>query len=154
MIEAVSRDNGNVTEVEQKLVLACESEIKDEGKLKQDTIDAIEKIMAGEWEAGKTIEIGGIEFTSEELQNLVMIADQLGMSLDGLDLGDTGLEEEAQKAKELKEAIDGITNTEIRIAIDSQGFETSTQVENILSVVDKIVNEWLAYLFPTLFPFS
>ena len=94
--------------------------------------------MDGTWDANKTIEIGGMEFTSSEMNELVNLAKELGISLDGLDIGDTGLEEESQKAKALKEAIDSISTTEVRVAIQSEGFETSDQVNNIMTAIEQI----------------
>lgn len=137
IIDAVTKD-GKVTEVEEKLVLACETEIKDKGKLEQSTIDAINQVMDGTWDVNKTIEIGGMEFTSSEIRELMSLADQLGISLEGLNIGDTGLDGEAQKAQALKDAIDSISDREIKVAIEAEGFENSDQVNNIMSVVDQI----------------
>lgn len=137
MIDLVTADN-KVTEIEQDVIMAVQTEIKDEGKLKDDTVKAIEGLLDGTLNIDKGVEIAGLELNREEAMQLRNSLKEAGIEAKDLKLGDTGMDKAKSDAKELEKSLNAIKNVEIRTTIEQQGFESATQVDNMVKALEKI----------------
>ena len=140
MINLVTAD-GEVTEVEQNVLMAVQTEIKDEGQLKDETVKTIEGLLDGTLEIDKGIEIAGIKLNAQEAEQLKKSLQEAGISAKDLKLGDTGIEKAEQQAQALEQELSKISDTEIRLAIEEQGFDSAEKVQNLVSVLETVPEE-------------
>ena len=140
MIDLVVAD-GEVTEVEQKVLMGVQTEIKNEGQLKDETVKTIEGLLDGTLEIDKGIEIAGIKLNAQEAEQLKKSLQEAGISAKDLKLGDTGIEKAEQQAQALEQELSKISDTEIRLAIEEQGFDSAEKVQNLVSVLETVPEE-------------
>lgn len=140
MIDLVVAD-GEVTEVEQKVLMGVQTEIKNEGQLKDETVKTIEGLLDGTLEIDKGIEIAGIKLNAQEAEQLKQSLQEAGISAKDLKLGDTGIEKAEQQAQALEQELSKISDTEIRLAIEEQGFDSAEKVQNLVSVLETVPEE-------------
>ncbi|MEG2250634.1 MAG: hypothetical protein RSD09_03540 [Bacilli bacterium] len=133
--------DGKATEVEQKVLMAIETEIEDEGKLSKDTITKIENLMDDDFKVTKGMKINGLDLTLEETKELQKGLADCGFEAGDIDLTKTGVEELLNSSKEVKSAIEGIKGSELRFKFLEQGFETKEQVDNMKTALDSIPKE-------------
>ncbi|MBQ8044677.1 MAG: hypothetical protein IJ272_11150, partial [Clostridia bacterium] len=140
LIDAVTAD-GKVTEIEEKILLALTTELQNEGQISNDILTTLNDVIHGTldgYNLDAKIEIGGVEFTIRQLQSLVGEAETTKEALDklkGLDFENDGAEELKTTIKEVKEAVQGINDTKVRIAMDAQGFDKKEEVDMMLKAI-------------------
>ena len=143
LIDAINAD-GDVNEIEEKLLVAITAELKNEGQISNDILTTLNDVIHGTldgYNLDDTIEIGGVEFTIRQLQSLVGEVETLEQAynkLKGLDFENDGAEELATQIEEVKEALNGIDSTHIRVAMDAQGFEKKEEIEMMSEAIEQI----------------
>ena len=107
LIDIVAKD-GEVTEIEQNLLLACSMEIENEGQLREETISMIEQMLEGNFDVSKEVEIQGVRFSMtqlEELQNELKGLNLTAEDIANMDIGNLGLDGVIEEAKKVDEAL-------------------------------------------------
>ena len=137
MIDLVTGDN-EVTEIEEKVIMAVQTEIKNEGKLKDETVKTIEGLLDGSLNIDSGIEIGGLELSRHDAEELRKSLQDAGIEAKDLKLGDTGMDEAKAQAKELEQTLNEIKDVEIRAEIEQIGFDSADKVDNLMSQLKKI----------------
>ena len=146
LIDAVGID-GQVTPLEQRLLIACSTEIENEGQLKTETVETLQKIFEGDTanlDMNAEITIGNSKFAVKELMEIYDTAKQTkgGLEeLNNIDIGDVGATELKTQIEEVRNAIEGIDNTNIRVAMDAQGFEKREEIEITQELIKGIDGE-------------
>ena len=143
LIDAINAD-GDVNDIEQKILVAITTELKNEGQISADILQTLNDVIHGTldgYNLDKKIEIGGVEFTIRQLQSLTKGAETTKEALDklkGLDFENDGAEELKTTIEEVKEAVQGINDTKIRVAMDAQGFDKKEEVDMMLKAIEGI----------------
>ena len=138
VIDVVTKDN-KVTEVEQKLLMTCQMQIQNEGKLSDDLTKQLEGIFDGSIDISNGITIEGIEFNKEEAlalkEALAGCVDESGK----LNLSDTGIEKLAQQAKEVEKALSSLGKGKLRVEFEKQGIKDNVEeINSLKSALEKI----------------
>lgn len=137
MIDLVTGDN-EVTEVEEKVIMAVQTEIKNEGQLKDETVKTIEGLLDGTLNIDSGIEIGGLELGRHDAEQLRESLRNAGIEAKDLKLGETGMDKAKAQAKELEQTLNEIKDVEIRAEIEQIGFDSADKVNNLMSQLEKI----------------
>ena len=143
LIDAINAD-GDVNEIEEKLLVAITTELKNEGQISADILQTLNDVIHGTldgYNLDETIEIGGVEFTIKQLQSLVGEAENVEQALNklkNLDFENDGAEELATTIEEVKEALNGINDTRVRVAMEAQGFDKKEEVDMMLKAIEGI----------------
>ena len=138
MIDLVTNNGkGEVTEVEQRLLMNVQAEIQDEGKLSSDTVKKIEQLLDDDFVIDKEFEIAGLKLSVNEAKALREELQQAGYTAEDLNIGDTGIEKEVQKSKELQDTLNSIKDIELRFAIESNSnfLDTKQEIDNMQEAI-------------------
>lgn len=135
MINLVASDN-EVTEVEQRVLMAVEAEIENKGQLQEDTIATIEGLLDGTLNIDKGIEINGLELSRYEAEALKNELQEAGITAKDLKLGETGLEKAQKQAEELKKAVSEIKNVELRVEVKKLNFNNADELKRMQDTMD------------------
>ena len=140
IIEAVTADN-KVTEVEQELLMTCEMQIENQGKLNDDLANQLQGIFDGTIDISNGVEIAGIKFNAEEAQQLkealAGCADEAG----NLNIKDLGIDKMANDAKKLEAIMKSIGSKKLRIAFEKAGIKDNVNEVNSLKEALKSIPE-------------
>ena len=140
MIEAVTADN-KVTEVEQELLMTCEMQIENQGKLNDDLANQLQGIFDGTIDISNGVEIAGIKFNAEEAQQLkealAGCADEAG----NLNIKDLGIDKMANDAKKLEAVMKSIGSKKLRLEFEKQGIKDNVNEVNSLKEALKSIPE-------------
>lgn len=145
-IDAVTAD-GKVSNIEKHLMLAVTTEIQNEGQLKKETVDNLQKIFDGdlsELDMNAKIKIGDTEFVVKDLVKIREEAEKTKGGLEkigDIDFSNVGSAELKTQIEEVRSAIEGIDNTNIRVAMDAQGFEKREEIEITQELIEGIDGE-------------
>lgn len=141
LIDLVTGDGDNLTEVEQKVFMSCQAEIQDEGQLSKDTVAKIEGLLDGTLNIDQGVEIAGLKLTGEDAKELRTELQECGKTAEEIALGDTKMDEALKDAESIKKAISDIKDTDLRMKFDSQGFESVDQINNMKTALESIPEE-------------
>ena len=138
VIEAVTADN-KVTEVEQELLMTCEMQIENQGKLNDDLANQLQGIFDGTIDISNGVEIAGIKFNAEEAQQLkealAGCADEAG----NLNIKDLGIDKMANDAKKLEAVMKSIGSKKLRLEFEKQGIKDNVEeINSLKSALEKI----------------
>lgn len=140
MIEAVTADN-KVTEVEQELLMTCEMQIENQGKLNDDLANQLQGIFDGTIDISNGVEIAGIKFNAEEAQQLkealAGCADEAG----NLNIKDLGIDKMANDAKKLEAVMKSIGSKKLRLEFEKAGIKDNVNEVNSLKEALKSIPE-------------
>ena len=140
IIEAVTADN-KVTEVEQELLMTCEMQIENQGKLNDDLANQLQGIFDGTIDISNGVEIAGIKFNAEEAQQLkealAGCADEAG----NLNIKDLGIDKMANDAKKLEAVMKSIGSKKLRLEFEKAGIKDNVNEVNSLKEALKSIPE-------------
>lgn len=144
IMNAFARD-GEVTEIEQKVLMNIQAEIQDKGKLTGETLREVEDLLSGNFDNLKVdgkIMFNGLELSVKEAEALQKALEHAGMTAEDIKMGDTGLENAMKQAESYKKAIESINDVKIRTEIDKNGLlDTAKEVETVVKALETIPEE-------------
>ena len=135
LIDIVAKD-GEVTEIEQNLLLACSMEIENEGQLREETISMIEQMLEGNFDVSKEVEIQGVRFSMTQLEELQSELKGLNLTAEdiaNMDIGNLGLDGVIEEAKKVDEALKNLGKS-----ADGKSFKDLFQKAGISNSVAEI----------------
>ena len=144
IMNAFARD-GEVTEIEQKVLMNIQAEIQDKGKLTGETLRELEDLLNGNFDNLKVdgkIMFNGLELSVEEAEALQQALEHAGMTAESIKMGDTGLENAMEQADAYRKALEGINNVEVRTEISKNGLlDTAKEVDTVVKALESIPKE-------------
>jgi DNA repair exonuclease SbcCD ATPase subunit len=144
IMNAFARD-GEVTEIEQKVLMNIQAEIQDKGKLTGETLREVEDLLNGNFDNLKIdgkIMFNGLELSVEEAEALQKALEYAGMTAESIKMGDTGLENAMKQADAYRKALEGINNVEVRTEISKNGLlDTAKEVDTVVKALESIPKE-------------
>lgn len=144
IMNAFARD-GEVTEIEQKVLMNIQAEIQDKGKLTGETLRELEDLLNGNFDNLKVdgkIMFNGLELSVEEAEALQQALEHAGMTAESIKMGDTGLENAMEQANAYHKALESINNVEIRTEISKSGLlDTAKEVDTVVKALESIPKE-------------
>ena len=144
IMNAFARD-GEVTEIEQKVLMNIQAEIQDKGKLTGETLRELEDLLNGNFDNLKVdgkIMFNGLELSVEEAEALQQALEHAGMTAESIKMGDTGLENAMEQADAYRKALESINNVEIRTEISKNGLlDTAKEVDTVVKALESIPKE-------------
>ena len=144
IMQAFARD-GEVTEIEQKVLMNLQAEIQDKGKISDKVAREIEDLLNGNFDNltvdGK-IQFNGLELTVEQAEALKESLEGAGITAESIKMGDTGIEDALRVTEQYKEELEKINDIDVRTAIDSNGLiNTGKEVNNVVKALESIPKE-------------
>ena len=108
IMQAFARD-GEVTEIEQKVLMNLQAEIQDKGKISDKVAREIEDLLNGNFDNltvdGK-IQFNGLELTVEQAEALKESLEGAGITAESIKMGDTGIEDALRVTEQYKEELE------------------------------------------------